>query len=181
MARIILITGGGRSGKSAYALGRGRARPGPRVFLATCPPLDDEMKARIRRHQAARDPADWQTLEETLDLAGALARADANVVLVDCLTLWLNNLLHEAEVSGAALTEADIEKRCRELLAAAAGHGGAVIFVTNEIGMSVIPENALARRYRDLVGRCNQVMAAAADEVILLISGIPMQLKGKEE
>ena len=166
MAHVILVTGGSRSGKSAHALEIAQRLDGPRVFVATCPPLDDEMRARIQTHRKARQQAGWRTIEETVDLPAALARTgDSRVVLVDCLTLWVNNLLYNAEQAGRAIEESDIQKHCEAVLRACAPLAGTAIFVTNEVGWGIIPENASARRFRDLSGRCNAVMAAGADEV----------------
>ncbi|MFH0938108.1 MAG: bifunctional adenosylcobinamide kinase/adenosylcobinamide-phosphate guanylyltransferase [Planctomycetota bacterium] len=178
MRSIVLVTGGSRSGKSAYAQKLGESLPGPRVFIATCPILDDEMRERIRKHQQARASNDWQTIEETINLADAVCGAKASrVVLVDCLTLWINNLMYEAQLTGSSVTEEDIARRCYEVLTTCAEIDGTVIFVTNEVGMGIIPENALARRFRDLVGRCNQVMAVRATTVTLLVAGMPLELK----
>jgi adenosylcobinamide kinase/adenosylcobinamide-phosphate guanylyltransferase len=178
MAHIILVTGGSRSGKSAHALEIAQRLDGPRLFVATCPTLDDEMRDRIRKHRKAREQAGWRTMEEPADLPGALARAgDCRVVLVDCLTLWVNNLLYSAEQAGHSLEESDIQKQCEAVLGACARLAATVIFVTNEVGWGIVPENALARRFRDLSGRCNTVMAAGADEVILVVCGLPVHLK----
>lgn len=179
MARIILITGGARSGKSAFAQEMAESLPGRRVFVATCEPGDEEMRERIRRHQQARAGAGWDTIEEPVHLAQALARATRyDVVLVDCLTLWISNLMHETGRDAMHVSEEEIAERCQEILAACNAHAGTVVFVTNEVGMGIVPENALARRYRDLIGRSNQIIAAAADGVTLLSCGIPIELKG---
>ena len=178
MSHIILVTGGSRSGKSAHALEIAQRLDGPRVFIATCPALDDEMRARIEKHRKARQQAGWRTIEETDDLASALARTgECRVVLVDCLTLWVNNLLYHAEQAGRAMEESAIQKQCEAVLRACAPLAGTVLFVTNEVGWGIIPENASARRFRDLSGRCNAVMAAGADEVILVVCGLPIYLK----
>jgi adenosylcobinamide kinase / adenosylcobinamide-phosphate guanylyltransferase len=178
MAHIILVTGGSRSGKSAHALDIAQRLEGPRAFVATCPALDDEMRARIQKHRQARQQAGWRTIEETVDLPAALAQTgDCRIVLVDCLTLWVNNLLYEADQAGRAMEESDIQKHCEAVLRAGASLAGTVIFVTNEVGWGIIPENALARRFRDLSGRCNTVMATGADEVIMVVCGLPIQLK----
>jgi adenosylcobinamide kinase / adenosylcobinamide-phosphate guanylyltransferase len=178
MAKIILITGGGRSGKSAFAQKTAEALPGPRVYIATCPVIDSEMEERIRKHREARRGKGWETIEETVDLAGVIRRAGAyRVLLVDCLTLWANNLLYEATQRGERFTEEAAACRCRELLDAGGAFPGTVIFVTNELGMGIIPENETARRFRDIAGRCNQEIAAAAATVTLMVSGIPIHLK----
>jgi len=192
MGRIILITGGCRSGKSAYGLARGVELAGPRLFVATCPPLDDEMRERITRHRMARDESMWDTCEavpHAVPLANTVSLPDLakvlegagkyNVVLVDCLTLWIGNMMHDREVRGAELlTEQDVAKKCRGLLEAARGNSGTFIFVTNETGMGIIPDNPSARLFRDLSGRCNQVMAVGADEVVLMTCGLPLKIKG---
>jgi adenosylcobinamide kinase/adenosylcobinamide-phosphate guanylyltransferase len=178
MAHIILVTGGSRSGKSAHALDIAQRLDGPRVFIATCPALDDEMRTRIQMHRMARQQAGWRTIEEAVDLPAALARtADCRVVLVDCLTLWVNNLLYEAQQAERAMAESDIQKHCEAVLRACAPLTGTVIFVTNEVGWGIIPESALARRFRDLSGRCNTAMAAGADEVVLVVCGLSIPLK----
>jgi adenosylcobinamide kinase / adenosylcobinamide-phosphate guanylyltransferase len=181
MARIILITGGARSGKSTHAQQLAESLPGPRTYVATCPVLDEEMAERIRRHQKERASGDWTTIEEEVALAEILdALPKTGVVLVDCLTLWVNNLLYQAEQQGQDLSEKEAVQHCAPVLEAAARHRGTVIFVTNELGMGIVPADAVSRRYRDFVGRMNQQIAAHADEVIFLVSGIPLYLKGKE-
>lgn len=182
MAHITLITGGCRSGKSSHAQKTAEAFPAPRLYVATCPPVDDEMEARIRRHREGRAPEHWHTVEETLDIASALRGAPGyGVVLVDCLALWVSNLMYAAELENRSLTEEDVAEHCREVLAACADPDARVVFVTNEVGMGIVPENEVARRYRDLLGRCNQVMAAGAQTVILMSCGIPLILKGNQE
>jgi adenosylcobinamide kinase/adenosylcobinamide-phosphate guanylyltransferase len=178
MAEIHLITGGSRSGKSAHAQALAEALPGPRAYVATCPIIDAETAARVKLHREARDAALWDTIEEPVDLAGAIGRATAyRVLLIDCLTLWINNLLFEAEQRGEVFTEEAAAQRSRELIAACGAFPGTVIFVTNEVGMGIVPENELARRFRDCAGRMNQLIAAAAAEVTLVVSGIPLRLK----
>ena len=180
MAHVILVTGGSRSGKSAYAQKLAESLPGTRAFVATAPIIDEEMRERVLRHQQARARSTgWNTIEEPVELAQALSNARRfDVLLVDCLTLWINNLMYEAEKRSQTIAEEEIEQLCGGLLNACSGRPGTVIFVTNEVGMGIVPENALARRYRDLVGRCNQAIAAGADAVTFVACGIPLHLKG---
>lgn len=181
MARIIFITGGSRSGKSAHGQALAEFVAGPRVYIATCPVVDEEMAARIEKHRAQRQTSDWQTIEETIDLAVALrGTRESAVRLIDCLTLWINNLLYQAEGQARDLTEDEIARLCAELLAVCAELPGDVIFIANEVGMGIVPENPLSRRYRDLAGRCNQIMAASADRVILMICGLPLEIKNRQ-
>lgn len=177
MPELILITGGSRSGKSRYALRLGESLGTQRMFLATCPRGDAEMEQRIQHHAAERRSGGWQTHEEELDLAGALASVGGDVVVVDCLTLWVSNMMFHAGEAADALSESDVAARCEEVISSCRARPGAVLFVTNEVGLGIVPDNAVARRYRDLVGRCNQVVAAAADGVTLMVSGLPMTIK----
>ena len=178
MSKIILVTGGSRSGKSAFAQGLAEALPGPRAFVATCPVIDPEMDDRIRRHREARSLREWQTFEEPLDLVAAFHGArELPVILVDCLTLWVNNVMYEAGQQGGTVSEAEIAVRCGPVIEAARSHGGTVIFVTNEVGMGLVPETPLGRNFRDLAGRVNQTIAAACDEVFLIVCGQPLKIK----
>lgn len=178
MARIIFVTGGSRSGKSSYAQRIAESMSGPRVYVATCPAVDDEMRTRIRRHQRERSERDWQTIEEELDLCGVIGSNHASdVLLVDCLTLWVNNLLYRAEQNKQPITEDEVATYCRSILDACRRHPGTIIFVTSETGMGIIPENRLSRIYRDLVGRCNRIFAESSHRAILLVSGQPLELK----
>jgi len=178
MAEIILVTGGSRSGKSGYAQKLAETIPGARAYIATCPVIDQEMAKRVERHRESRRASDWETIEETLDIADAIRRsATYRVLLVDCLTLWVNNLLYDAERRGEVFTEEATTVHCREVIDACGAFPGTVLFVTNELGMGIIPDNETARRFRDCAGRCNQVIAEAAGTVTLVVSGIPLHLK----
>jgi len=177
MKRLILVVGGARSGKSRYAQKRAEEEAGSRCFLATCPPIDPEMDERIRQHQQDRQDKGWQTIEEQLDLAGVIRASGYAVMLVDCLTLWINNILYACENGGRSCDEQEIIRRCEEVIAAAAGSDTCLILVSGEVGLSIVPENRQARLFRDLVGRCNQMLAQVADEVVLVSCGIPQRIK----
>ena len=182
MNALILITGGCRSGKSAFAQKLAENISGERIFIATSPSLDAEMAERIRRHQQERLNRGWQTVEELCDPAREIATARSGTTIVlDCLTLWINNLVFAAENSGAGLTEDDMTRHADELAQVGCNHTGTVIMVTNEVGLGIVPDNKLARHYRDLVGRCNQTIAAHADQVFLVSCGIPLQLKKNKD
>lgn len=179
MARIILVTGGARSGKSGYAEKQALSLSGARLYVATCPHGEDaELAARITRHQQDRTGKGWQTIEESCDLAGVLARQSEKLILVDCLTLWLSNIM--CAEGGEKCDEDAIASRCRELIEVSRTRKGTVIYVTNEVGSGIVPDNPLARRFRDLAGRMNQTMAAAADRVVLVACGLPLVLKDEE-
>ena len=179
MGKITLITGGSRSGKSAFAQRLAEKHDGARLFLATCPETDSELAVRIQRHVADRQAEGWVTVEEQVDVAGQLeASISYGVILVDCLTLWVNNLMYTAYQDNSALNEDIITKKVGDIVAAAIKHTGHVIFVTNEVGLGIVPENENTRLYRDLIGRCNQTMAAASESVYLVSCGIPVQIKG---
>jgi adenosylcobinamide kinase / adenosylcobinamide-phosphate guanylyltransferase len=165
---VILITGGARSGKSRHAEARARAFPGRPIYLATAEALDAEMTMRIAKHRARRGN-EWIEREVPLELKEALIETDGGGArLVDCLTLWLSNLLHAERGWSKALSElADALKRQQS----------PVVLVTNEVGLGIVPDNALARTYRDAAGIMNQTIAAAADEVEFIVAGLPMKLK----
>lgn len=177
MAKIILATGGSRSGKSGYTQTLAESLPGKRAFVATCPlPSGDdlEMQERVNRHQQDRLGAEWETIEEEVDLQRVLkGYLEVDVLLIDCLTLWISNMIHR----NRDLSEDIISGICQELLQLSRQRRGTVIFVTNEVGSGVVPANALARKFRDLSGRCNQTMAKSADEVIFFSCGLPLFLK----
>lgn len=168
MNKTILVTGGARSGKSAIAENLACAAGPARVYIATAEPRDSEMAARIAAHRARRGEG-WTTHEEPLDLAGALSATDGQGPrLVDCLTLWLSNLM---------LAERDWTRAAEAVIALLPTQSDPIIFVTNEVGAGIVPENALARAYRDAAGLLNQRLAAAADEVYLAVAGIPLRIK----
>jgi adenosylcobinamide kinase/adenosylcobinamide-phosphate guanylyltransferase len=178
MGQMILITGGSRSGKSSYAQNAAESLNSSRLFLATCPVIDEEMTGRIQKHQQERSGRGWDTIEEPVSLAAAIEKASAyETVLVDCLTLWINNLMYVFENNHKSITESDISLECEKLIATSRAHAGTILFVTNEVGMGIVPENASARLYRDLVGRCNQIIAKACHRVVLLVSGQPIEIK----
>jgi adenosylcobinamide kinase/adenosylcobinamide-phosphate guanylyltransferase len=182
---IVLATGGARAGKSTWALARataladgnpawGSRGPAPLAFLATAQALDPEMRARVEAHRAERGPR-WSTYEEPVAIAAALpgvARAHGAVV-VDCLTLWTTNV---AWGEGARDMDAAVDDLCAAL-ARVRDDGGRVVLVTNEVGLGIVPFDPATRQWRDDLGRVNQRVAALADEVVLLVSGLPLWLK----
>jgi adenosylcobinamide kinase/adenosylcobinamide-phosphate guanylyltransferase len=163
---IVLIGGGSRSGKSTYALDYARRSGQPLTFIATAETSDEEMQARADAHRLERGP-EWTTIEEPIDLAVALSRSTGTVV-VDCLTLWLSNLL---------LGGHDVSVRAKAFLDAAAASPAQIILVTNEVGCGIVPDNALARRFRDLAGRLNQDASRLAEEVYWMVFGCALRLK----
>ena len=167
-----LILGGARSGKSALAECLARASGDDVTYIATSRAGDGEMSARIAHHRAQR-PAHWHTVEEALLLADAIRSACSagRTVLVDCLTLWLTNLL---------LGEADLAAASEALVAALADAPGPVVLVSNEVGFGIVPDNALARRFRDAQGMLNQRLARVCDATDLVVAGLPMRLSGEK-
>ena len=165
-----MVLGGAASGKSAFAEQLVLRQPGRPVYIATAQAFDDEMAGKIDIHRARRG-ADWTTIEEPLDLCGAIAGADAEdaVVLVDCLTLWLNNLM---------AADRDVKAATAELVQAMRRARGKIVFVANELGLGIVPENAMARAFRNDHGALNQAVAAAADRVVFVAAGLPLVLKG---
>jgi adenosylcobinamide kinase/adenosylcobinamide-phosphate guanylyltransferase len=165
---ITLLLGGARSGKSALAVELGRRHPGAVTFVATCPPFDGDLGDRIARHRAERP--DWPTVEEPCDLTGAMRAAGDDLVLVDCLTLWVNNLIHRGDADDAveALAVAAADE--------AAARPAPTVLISNEVGMGVHPDTPLGRRYRDLLGRVNQTWASRADTTLLLVAGRAVRL-----
>jgi len=165
----LLVLGGARSGKSRYAQARAEALDGALIFVATAQALDDEMRDRIGRHRADRGPR-WRTIEEPLELAAAITAWAAldRVLLVDCLTLWVSNLM---------LADRDIVAEAEALAEAVRRAAGPVILVANEVGLGIVPDNALARRFRDAAGTVNQAMAGAVAEASFVAAGLAMRLK----
>jgi adenosylcobinamide kinase/adenosylcobinamide-phosphate guanylyltransferase len=166
-----LVIGGCRSGKSRHALELAeKISDIKRIFIATCVPYDEEMKDRVRRHQQERGSS-WLTVDAPVELADTILTCsqNAHVVLADCLTLWMSNLLMESEQT---------DRRVEELIKAISRAQCPVILVSNEVGGGIVPENALARQFRDAVGFANQKVAACVDEVIWMVAGIPVKIKG---
>lgn len=166
-ASVTLVLGGARSGKSRFAESLLSAHAGRRLYLATAQAGDEEMRRRILEHQNRRG-ADWQTIEAPLDIATPLAGAGGDAVLVDCLTLWLSNLMAaELNIDQAVAGLCQILGRAR----------APVVLVSNETGLGIVPDNALARAFRDHAGRLNQAVAAIADCVFFIAAGLPLTLK----
>jgi adenosylcobinamide kinase / adenosylcobinamide-phosphate guanylyltransferase len=171
-SRSILVLGGARSGKSRFAETMARETGLERVYLATGRAWDDEMAARIATHKADRAHDGWMTHEEPLDLRSALQTLDRpdRVILVDCLTLWVTNLMMEEG--------RDVDAEGADLAAALAGLAATVLFVSNEVGLGIVPENKMARAFRDHAGRLHQSIAAHAAEVYFVAAGLPLKMKG---
>lgn len=169
--KVVLITGGARSGKSRYAEERARETGARRLYLATAEAKDEEMARRIAAHRERRGDG-WLTVEEPIELSRELLRrrGEVDCALVDCLTLWTSNLLllHDVEA---------VTKKIDELINALTLLDFHVFFVTNEVGSAIVPDNALARSFRDLVGWTNQRVAQSADEVVLMVAGLPVFVK----
>lgn len=166
VAHVTLVLGGARAGKSGYALALLRGG----LFVATAESGDDEMAERIAAHRAERGDS-WTTVEEPLDLPDVLRHHanDSRPLLVDCLTLWLSNLMHR---------DRDIDHATAALLAALDERRGETVLVTNEVGLGIVPDNALGRRFRDAQGTLNRRIAARADRVVFMAAGLPLTLKG---
>lgn len=171
--KIIFITGGARSGKSRFAQELASKFSGPQAYLATAQPLDEEMTERILRHKKNR-PEDWQTLEEPLRVAEAIKKNGDrfSLILLDCLTLWVSNLMMADWSEEKILAEAD------RLLQACQSTKCSFIIVGNEVGMGIVPDNPQARNFRDLSGLIQQKIARVADEVYFMVCGLPQKIKG---
>lgn len=170
---IELYIGGCRSGKSTAALQRANQfRARRKLFIATCQAWDDEMRARIERHRQERDKA-WETLEEPIEIAALIRRHSTSqtVILIDCLTLWMTNLIL-GETDDAA-----IKQHIEDLESGLSEASGPVLLVANEVGMGLVPDNAMSRRFRDWAGSLNQKMAQSAQRVVLTVAGIPVPIK----
>ena len=174
MKEIIFVTGGCRSGKSRFALDYANEHFKSKCFIATAPALDDEMKKRIKAHQEARGP-DWTTVEEQTEITKAVAsvETDCEVILLDCMTLWLNNLIMAGE------EESQILSRTGAFIDALQQIPQSVIIVSNEVGYGIVPVNDMARQFRDIMGTVNQRLAACADVVVWTVVGLPQIIKGK--
>jgi adenosylcobinamide kinase/adenosylcobinamide-phosphate guanylyltransferase len=167
---LTFVTGGARSGKTGYALRLAAAADAPVTMIATAEARDTEMRARIDAHRRER-PAAWRTVEEPVDLAAALrGLAEDEFAVVDCLSLWVSNLLERQDA-------AVIEDLASEAAALAAGHPGGCVAVSNEVGLGIVPDNALARSYRDVLGRVNAIWAEAADDAVLSVAGRVLRLE----
>jgi len=175
-AKKILITGGCRSGKSRYALELAKSISGSKRFIATAEALDDEMRQRIERHQQERGK-DWQTIEEPLELSKIFQQVgkEFGPVVVDCLTLWLSNRLMQEDSRETIMDQMD------QALQIISEPEATFIFITNEVGDGIVPENKLARKFRDLAGEINQRVAEFCDEVFVMVSGIPVKIKPTSE
>ena len=169
-ARITLVTGGARSGKSSYAEGLAGQSDLDRIYVATGRAWDDEMRVRIERHREQRGDR-WRTIEEPLELPRLLQREAGpdRMLLVDCLTLWITNLM---------MAERPVSEAADELIAALERADGPIVIVTNEVGMGIVPDNAMAREFRDHAGALAQRISRMADRVVLVAAGLPMILKG---
>jgi adenosylcobinamide kinase/adenosylcobinamide-phosphate guanylyltransferase len=175
MGKLILILGGARSGKSSFAVARAKKLSSGRcgvVYVATASGLDEEMKRRIERHRKKR-PSSWKTIEERKDISKIFAKlGKASVVIIDCLTILISNLLLSGEKEAATL------RKIKEFLGSLRKRKLTALIVSNEVGMGIVPENRLGRNFRDIAGQSNQIVAKMADEVYLLEAGIPVKIKG---
>lgn len=171
-ARTTLVLGGARSGKSRHAQALAESMAQSRVFIATAQAFDAEMRERIARHQADRDLS-WLTVEAPIDLAEAISQhqGTSDVLLVDCLTLWLSNLM---------LTDQDVEPAVDALVTAILESTLPIILVSNEVGYGIVPDNALARRFRDAAGQLNQRLSAVCDATVLVVAGNPITIKPQQ-
>lgn len=172
MEEKILVIGGCRSGKSSHALHLAEQIPGQKIFIATCIPRDKEMEERVLHHQKQRSSA-WKTIEEPFFIPEAINKHSlkGNVILIDCLTLWINNLILNDD------QPENIDNHIQKLTQSIEKAECPVILVSNEVGTGIVPENKLARLFRDITGFANQKIAACVDQVIWMVAGIPVKIK----
>jgi adenosylcobinamide kinase/adenosylcobinamide-phosphate guanylyltransferase len=173
-SKLIFITGGCRSGKSQYALDYANRHFSKKIYLATCEALDDEMIQRVETHKRLRGP-EWLTIEEPVEIVDRIKQYsdNADVILLDCLTLWLSNLLLRGN------NDLKMMEAMEGLVHSLKERQISIILVSNEVGMGIVPADSLSRRFRDLSGMANQKIAEVADAVIFMVSGMPIFLKGK--
>jgi adenosylcobinamide kinase/adenosylcobinamide-phosphate guanylyltransferase len=185
MSRLLLVTGGARSGKSTFAEGKAKECGQNVLYVATSKPIDDEMKQRIAKHKAQR-PSEWETLEEYKNLDFAISNhiLGKEAVLLDCITIMITNLMFEKTFDWDSLTREEVQKietsiqhQIERLIGLSKMSEVTFVIVTNEIGLGIVPATALSRDFRDIAGRMNQLIAGAADEVYFCVSGIPMKIK----
>ena len=170
--KVVVITGGARSGKSRFAQELAKRGGEDVVFIATAAVRDEEMRKRIVGHRLARPPQ-WVTIEEEIDLVGAIETrgGEPKTIIIDCITLWLSNLIERGD------EDERIRQEARQLKDTLQRSPHSIILVTNEVGSGIVPENPLARRFRDLAGEVNQILASSAQELYLMVAGIPMKLE----
>lgn len=174
MSKLLLLLGGSRSGKSALAVQLASTSERAVIFIATAEPRDDDMRTRIERHRAERPK--WTTIEEPFDLAQALADCPPTaLVIIDCLTLWTSNIMLRGD------SESVISSHSTSALAAIAKRGAQTIAISNEIGLGIVPDNQMAREYRDVIGRTNQQWARAATKTLFMVAGRAVELKEPQE
>ena len=166
---ITFVIGGARSGKSSFALKEGSALAGKKAYIATAEALDEEMKARIDKHRKERS-GEWITFEETLNIARLIEDVykEYDVIIIDCLTVWLSNLM---------MNDKNVEKAMESFSQSISTRNCSIFIVSNELGMGIVPDNELARRFRDIAGAMNQKIAGLADKVYLVTAGIPIKIK----
>ena len=172
MGELIFITGGARSGKSSFGVNMAKSIKKRKLFIATCIPEDEEMKRRVALHRQNR-PSSWRTIEERVELLSVLKKETKSniVIIIDCLTLFISYLLMKQQKEEA------IKSEVKKILEVIKQGRATVMVVSNEVGSSLVPENELGRRFRDICGFCNQIVAASAEKVYFIVSGIPMQIK----
>jgi adenosylcobinamide kinase/adenosylcobinamide-phosphate guanylyltransferase len=174
--KVIFITGGARSGKSSFALKEASGLTGEKAYIATAEALDDEMRERIEQHKKQRGK-DWDTYEEPIEIGGLVRDIGNkyNVIVLDCLTLWLSNLIHSGLKINNAIS--DFKKSLGDI--GTTGQTSTIYIVSNEVGLGIVPENKMAREFRDIAGILNQTIAEVSDEIYMLVAGIPLKIKGE--